>query len=146
LNTIASKSASLPDLHRDPIDRIIIATAIEPRWIGGYNCRTACRVGKEQCTGYRIATVDLDAAVLHHLANEVCTLERTRDLFEHVRIKKTRDHVDERTIMSMWRSLITANSSIGRTYVQHLIKQIIVYANRVEVVAHAHEPMAASGF
>ncbi|WP_437312471.1 type II toxin-antitoxin system VapC family toxin [Sorangium sp. So ce385] len=26
---IAAKSAALPDLHRDPIDRVIIATAIE---------------------------------------------------------------------------------------------------------------------
>lgn len=53
-----------------------------------YNCRTACRVGREQCSGFRIATVDLDAAVLNHLANAVCTPERTRDLFKRLRIKK----------------------------------------------------------
>jgi len=27
--SIAAKSAALPDLHRDPIDRVIVATAIE---------------------------------------------------------------------------------------------------------------------
>jgi len=27
--SIAAKSAALPDIHRDPIDRVIVATAIE---------------------------------------------------------------------------------------------------------------------
>jgi PIN domain nuclease of toxin-antitoxin system len=27
--SIAAKSAALPDIHRDPVDRVIVATAIE---------------------------------------------------------------------------------------------------------------------
>ena len=108
------------------------------------DCRSACRVGKEQCDGFRIATVDLDAAVLNHVANAACTPERTRDLFKHLSIKKTQPQIDEQAMASMWRSLITADASIGRSYARHSIQQIIVYGKRIELVAQPRETIATS--
>ena len=100
-----------------------------------YNCRTACRVGKEQCSGFRIPTIDLDAAVLNHIAKFVCTPERTRHLFNHLRIKKAKRDIDVPHVMSLWHSLITANLSIGRSYIRHLIDRINVREQSIEVVA-----------
>jgi len=41
-----------------------------------YNCRNTLRSGQEVCPGYRIRALDLDAAVLSHIADAVCTPER----------------------------------------------------------------------
>ena len=100
-----------------------------------YNCRTACRVGKEQCSGFRISTVDLDAAVLNHIAKSVCTPERARHLLKHLRIKKAKHDTEVQEIVSLWHSLITANVSIGRSYVHHLVAKINVHEKSIEVVA-----------
>lgn len=41
-----------------------------------YNCRNFCRIGKDQCSGFRIPTDQLDKAVLAHLAEELFSDER----------------------------------------------------------------------
>ncbi len=43
-----------------------------------YNCRTACRAGREACRGFRVRTDVLDHAVLNHLGDELFTEERCR--------------------------------------------------------------------
>ncbi len=45
-----------------------------------YNCRTACRIGKETCPGGRIAESVLDEAVLRHLADKLFNKDRCREL------------------------------------------------------------------
>jgi hypothetical protein len=75
-----------------------------------YNCKKACRIGKEACTGKRIATKKLDAAVLDFLAKKICTPERCQSLLlkinddEHIarvkrqmeQLKTARDDVEQR--------------------------------------------------
>jgi site-specific DNA recombinase len=41
-----------------------------------YNCRNFCRIGRDQCSGFRIPTDQLDKAVLAHLAEELFSDER----------------------------------------------------------------------
>lgn len=50
-----------------------------------YNCKKACRIGKEACTGKRIATKKLDTAVLEFLAERICTSERCTSLMQKIR-------------------------------------------------------------
>jgi hypothetical protein len=49
-----------------------------------YNCRTACRAGREACPGFRVRTDVLDRAVLTHLADELFTEERCRAILRDV--------------------------------------------------------------
>ncbi|MCP4604136.1 MAG: recombinase family protein [Proteobacteria bacterium] len=50
-----------------------------------YNCRTACRVGKEACSGKRIPTKKLDALVLEYLSTVVCTDRRCEALIRQIK-------------------------------------------------------------
>ncbi|MBK9000863.1 MAG: recombinase zinc beta ribbon domain-containing protein [Myxococcales bacterium] len=49
-----------------------------------YNCRTACRAGREACRGFRVRTDVLDRAVLNHLGDELFTEERCRTILQDV--------------------------------------------------------------
>ncbi|GMV19755.1 MAG: recombinase [Polyangiaceae bacterium] len=49
-----------------------------------YNCRTACRAGREACRGFRVRQEQLDRAVLRHLGDEVFTEERCRAILRDV--------------------------------------------------------------
>lgn len=49
-----------------------------------YNCRTACRAGREACRGFRVRTDVLDHAVLSHLGDELFTEERCRNMLQDV--------------------------------------------------------------
>lgn len=45
-----------------------------------YNCRSFVKMGKEACRGQRFPTAKLERAVLEHLADQVFTVERCREL------------------------------------------------------------------
>ena len=49
-----------------------------------YNCRSACRTGKEACEGFRIRAEQLEEAVLEHIAGKVFTEDRCRSILEEV--------------------------------------------------------------
>ncbi|MBI3201100.1 MAG: recombinase zinc beta ribbon domain-containing protein [Myxococcales bacterium] len=49
-----------------------------------YNCRTACRAGREACRGFRVRQDVLDPAVLTHLADELFTVERCQAILRDV--------------------------------------------------------------
>ncbi|MBK8995681.1 MAG: recombinase family protein [Myxococcales bacterium] len=49
-----------------------------------YNCRTACRAGREACRGFRVRTDVLDRAVLNHLGDELFTVERCKGILRDV--------------------------------------------------------------
>ncbi len=97
-----------------------------------YNCRTSLRVGKEACPGHRIPTAELDAGVLAHLADAVCTSERALGLQRRLGWSRP---IDE--LVQSWRALITADPAVGRTYLRHLVEQIVVDENRIAVVPRA---------
>lgn len=88
-----------------------------------YNCRSACRVGKELCAGFRVPTGVLDAAVFHHLADLVCTDERAADLRARVRAAHT---VSVERVAEIWRSMLLHDPLVKRTYARHLIDRIDV--------------------
>lgn len=49
-----------------------------------YNCRAFVKSGKEACAGHRFPVAKLDRAVLEHLADQVFSVERCRELVRDV--------------------------------------------------------------
>jgi site-specific DNA recombinase len=49
-----------------------------------YNCRTACRAGREACRGFRVRTDVLDRTVLNHLGDDLFTVERCQAILRDV--------------------------------------------------------------
>lgn len=99
-----------------------------------YNCRSACRVGKELCAGFRVRTGDLDAAVFHHLADLVCTDERVADLRARVRATHA---VSVERVAAIWRALLLHDPLVKRTYARHLIDRISVAPTLIAVDARS---------
>lgn len=91
-----------------------------------YNCRTFCRVGSSACKGGRIPTIELDAAVLDHLASVVCTVQRCEALGS-----STGKRVETQ---AAWSSLITAGGTVSRNYLLHLLDRIEVRENEITIV------------
>jgi hypothetical protein len=72
-----------------------------------YNCKKACRIGKEACTGKRIATKKLDAAVLEFLAERICTSERCTSL-----MLKMKDNENAERVKRQMEQLKTARADV----------------------------------
>ncbi|MEO7732222.1 MAG: recombinase zinc beta ribbon domain-containing protein, partial [Kofleriaceae bacterium] len=96
-----------------------------------YNCRRFCRIGTTACSGYRIRTNVLDDAVLAYLASVVCTPERTHGLEKVM----TAGGVDADTLRDRWTSLMFTGGDLSRSDVLHLVDQIVVRENDIEVLA-----------
>jgi len=93
-----------------------------------YNCRATCRSGAEVCRGRRIRTTALDAAVLAHLADVVCTLPRAREFAGRLAMNADLD-----AVTTTWRALIEHDRTIGRAYLQHLVSKVVVYENEIVI-------------
>ncbi|MCK5798830.1 MAG: recombinase family protein [Deltaproteobacteria bacterium] len=106
-----------------------------------YNCRRTCRIGKEACSGRRIPTAKLDAAVLDFIADAVCTEDRCTALIDQPRprarhpgspITKGDDPVAR--VQEAWSAMIRGGGTIGGNYLHHLIGRIEVDENRIVVI------------
>jgi site-specific DNA recombinase len=93
-----------------------------------YNCRSACRAGREVCAGHRIRTATLDAAVLAHVADVVCTPERVELIS-----RRLREAVAPDVVTSAWRALIEHDHTVTQGYLRQLVAKIVVYENRIVV-------------
>lgn len=49
-----------------------------------YNCSGFCRSGKEACDGYRLPMKELEHAVLHHMAEQLFTEDRCRQILQDI--------------------------------------------------------------
>jgi len=92
-----------------------------------YNCRNALGRGIEACTGFRIATDVLDAAVLDKIADVACTPERAFAL-------AIREGLPFNEVAQCWRTLITSNADVSRSYLLHLVERIEVHDEKTVVV------------
>ncbi|WXA84405.1 recombinase family protein [Pendulispora rubella] len=66
-----------------------------------YNCRTACRVGKEGCIGARIPCARLDEAVLDFIADSICTRPRCENLLVHLTSNSAREERRARKVAQL---------------------------------------------
>jgi hypothetical protein len=108
-----------------------------------YNCRAFCRTGKEACPGFRIATEVLDAAVLHGLADVVCSDRRgwaLREVLSSDAKTAAAVTVDPRDLVGTWRTLVTTDPEIARSYLEHLVEKIVVHDSRVVVSPGGRRP------
>jgi site-specific DNA recombinase len=96
-----------------------------------YNCRTFCRTGRAGCSGERIPTIELDAAVLEYLARNICTPERCDVLGTLLRRRGSSLAID---IPHAWATLIEAGSTVSRNYLLHLIERIEVRENTITII------------
>jgi DNA invertase Pin-like site-specific DNA recombinase len=101
-----------------------------------YNCRTFCRTGREACPGFRIATDILDAAVLNGLAEVVCSNRRASALKDLLAgdTNTIAFAADERELADTWRTLVTSDPEIARSYLEHLVEKIVVHDSRIVIV------------
>jgi len=101
-----------------------------------YNCRTACRVGKEACPGGRVPATKLDSAVLEFIVGVVCTGDRCAGLLTPHN-SATIGAISDETIASVqeaWSTMIRSDPSVARNYLHHLVEQIAVDENRISVI------------
>ena len=113
-----------------------------------YNCRAFCRTGKEACPGFRIATEVLDAAVLESLADVVCRDHRgraLRDVLSSDPKTAAGATVDPRDLLGTWRTLVTTDPEIARSYLEHLVEKIVVLDSRIVVVPRRAEARDKEG-
>ena len=94
-----------------------------------YNCRTACRVGKEACTGFRIPMRELDEAVLTRIADVVCTPERAVALCRALH----RPTKDAAKLLDAWRMLVLSDPRVGTSYARHLAERIVVSEHQIAI-------------
>ncbi|MCP4599141.1 MAG: recombinase family protein [Proteobacteria bacterium] len=92
-----------------------------------YNCKRACRIGKEACSGKRIPTGRLDSAVLDFVANLVCTQDRSKALlarfisdshakrWKHQLEQLRTAHDDVKKRISSWRSVLARKEQLRET-------------------------------
>jgi site-specific DNA recombinase len=101
-----------------------------------YNCRKACRVGKEACAGRRVPAVKLDSAVLDFIVGVVCTVDRCATLVEPQRSGLWPASTDGMTasVQEAWSTMIRSDPTVARNYLHHLVEQIEVDENRIAVV------------
>jgi len=101
-----------------------------------YNCRTACRVGKEACPGGRVPAEKLDSAVLGFIVGVVCTGDRCVALVEPQRSGLWPAITEEAfaSVQEAWSTMIRSDSTVARNYLHHLVEQIEVDENRITVV------------
>ncbi len=91
-----------------------------------YNCRTACRIGREACPGFRIPAEVLDRAVLEHLAEVICAEARCHAV-------AAERGADPGTFRRSWTSLVLAGGAVSRSYLRHLVDRIDVGQNEIAI-------------
>ncbi len=96
-----------------------------------YNCRTFLRVGSSECPGERIPTAELDTAVLHHLAELICSGDRSASLSRALGRSATADAME---LPHTWSTLVTAGGTVSRNYLLHLIERIEVREKKIVIV------------
>ena len=98
-----------------------------------YNCRNACRAGSEVCSGFRIPTDVLAAAVLEMVADAVCTMERAATLARSLRRQGGTAELDLAQLATSWRTLVMGDHAVSRSYAMHLVKRIDVHGSEIIV-------------
>jgi len=99
-----------------------------------YNCRTACRVGKEACPGGRVPATKLDNAVLEFIVGVVCTGDRCAALLgpQHSGMSIAISDQALDNIQEAWAAMIRSDPTVARNYL-HLVEQIKVDENQITV-------------
>lgn len=101
-----------------------------------YNCRTACRVGKEACPGERVPATKLDSVVLEFIVGVVCTGDRCAALLlpQHSGTSSAITDAAFDSVQEAWSTMIRSDPTVARNYLQHLVALIEVDENRITVV------------
>lgn len=110
-----------------------------------YNCRTACRVGKEACPGGRVSAARLDSAVTGFIVSVVCTGDRCAALIgpQQSEISSAITYQTFASIQEAWSTMIRGDPIVARNYLHHLVEQIEVDENRITVFPkEAYQAMA----
>lgn len=100
-----------------------------------YNCRSYCRSGKSVCTGHRVDTATLDAAVLRFVTDAVCREDRARYLRRALGDRGV--HLEDDVVARAWRGAILEDPHIGRAYLVRLVDRVEVHGERIVVVARS---------